>query len=241
MSACYPPRTSVKKRIKAKKALRRLRTIVNILIRELQRKLPKHLLFDIYQTDFLFYQQVLKQQPKDKNKTYSLHERDVYVICKGKDHKKSEYGNKVSIASTKDSNIIVAVARDKKNIHDKTLEDVIDNADNNREKPIKQAVCDRGYRGVKQINGTKIILPNRPLKRDNRYQRDKKRRLCKRRAAIEPIIGHLKQDYKYPRNYLKGQTGDEFNVFMAACAWNLNKWIIFYYFLLFFIFIAKNQ
>ena len=123
----------------------------------------------------------------------------------------------------------------------KTLEDVIDNADNNREKPIKQAVCDRGYRGVKQINGTKIILPNRPLKRDNRYQRDKKRRLCKRRAAIEPIIGHLKQDYKYPRNYLKGQTGDEFNVFMAACAWNLNKWIIFYYFLLFFIFIAKNQ
>jgi hypothetical protein len=49
-------------------------------------------------------------------------------------------------------------------------------------KPIKQAVCDRGYVGAN------IILPKKALKRDNRYQRDKKRKLCKRRAAIEPII-----------------------------------------------------
>jgi IS5 family transposase len=44
------------------------------------------------------------QQPKDKNKIYSLHEPDVYVIAKGKDHKQYEYGNKVSIVSTKDTN-----------------------------------------------------------------------------------------------------------------------------------------
>ncbi|VVM18005.1 Mobile element protein, partial [uncultured Gammaproteobacteria bacterium] len=36
-------------------------------------------------------QQVLAQQPKDKNKIYSLHEPDVYVIAKGKDHKQYEY------------------------------------------------------------------------------------------------------------------------------------------------------
>jgi hypothetical protein len=41
----------------------------------------------------LFYQRVLAQQPKDKNKIYSLHEPDVYVIAKGKDHKQYEYGN----------------------------------------------------------------------------------------------------------------------------------------------------
>jgi hypothetical protein len=40
----------------------------------------------------LFYQKVLAQQPKDKNKIYSLHEPDVYVIAKGKDHKQYEYG-----------------------------------------------------------------------------------------------------------------------------------------------------
>jgi hypothetical protein len=35
-------------------------------------------LFETYQKDFLFYQQVLAQQPKDKNKIYSLHEPDVH-------------------------------------------------------------------------------------------------------------------------------------------------------------------
>jgi hypothetical protein len=37
----------------------------------------------------------------------------VYVIAKGKDHKQYEYGNKVSIVSTKDTNIIVGVASQK--------------------------------------------------------------------------------------------------------------------------------
>jgi IS5 family transposase len=44
-----------------------------------------------------------------------------------------------------------------------------------------------------------------------------------RRAAIEPIIGHLKSDFRLSRNLLKGQVGDEINVLMAACAWNLKK------------------
>ena len=87
-------------------------------------------------------------------------------------------------------------------------------------------MCDRGYVGVKEVLGAKIILPKKALKRDNRYQRDKKRKLCKRRAAIEPIIGHLKSDFRLSRNLLKGQVGDEINVLMAACAWNLRKWLI---------------
>ncbi|CAC9444330.1 ISPg7, transposase [uncultured Gammaproteobacteria bacterium] len=232
----------VKKRAKAKKALTRLRTIANKLIRELQRKLPTHSLFETYQKDFLFYQQVLAQQPKDKNKIYSLHEPDVYVIAKGKDHKQYEYGNKVSIVSTKDTNIIVGVASHDKNIHDsKTLTVAISHANSNRNrnkpikqhanrnrnrnKPIKQAVCDRDYVGAKIVLGANIILPKKALKRDNRYQRDKKRKLCKRRAAIEPIIGHLKSDFRLSRNLLKGQVGDEINVLMAACAWNLRKWL----------------
>jgi hypothetical protein len=46
-----------------------------------------------------------------------------------------------------------------------------------------------------------IILPKKALKRDNRYQRDKKRKLCKRRAAIEPIIGHFKSDFRLSRKH----------------------------------------
>ena len=80
-----------------------------ILIRELRRGLPQHCLFECYQQDFLMYERVLNQQPKDKNKIYSLHEPQVYCMAKGKDHKPYEYGSRASIASTATSNIIVGV------------------------------------------------------------------------------------------------------------------------------------
>jgi IS5 family transposase len=216
----------VKRRAKAKRALKRLRTIAGILIRELRRTLPKHRLFEHHQKDFLFYERVLNQQPKDRNKIYSLHEPDVYCIGKGKDHKQYEYGNKVSISATATTNIIVGVVSHATNCHDNhTLPDVLAQIERTRGTPVKDAVCDRGYRGKKPAGDTAIILPASPLKRDNRYQRDKKRKRCRRRAAIEPIIGHLKTDFRLTRNFLKGITGDIINVLMAACAWNLNKWL----------------
>lgn len=216
----------VKKRKKAKRALKRLRTIANALIRELRRKLPSYALFEQHQSDFLMYEKVLAQQPKDKNKIYSLHEPQVYCIAKGKDHVQYEYGNKVSVASTAKSNIIVGVVSHPKNIHDNhTLQDVLDHIVQSRGKDVLKAVCDRGYRGKKQFDETEIILPKKALKKDNRYQRDKKRKQCQRRAAIEPIIGHLKSDHRLSRNFLKGEIGDDINLLMAATAWNLKKWL----------------
>ena len=81
----------VKRRSKAKKALKRLRTIAGILLRELQRQLPEEILKQ-EEARFQLYQRVLAQQPKDKHKIYSLHEPDVYCVGKGKDHKPYEYG-----------------------------------------------------------------------------------------------------------------------------------------------------
>jgi len=217
----------VKKRTKAKKALKRLRTIAHTQIIELRRELPSYMLFEFYQKDFLFYEKVLAQKPKDKNKVYSLHEPASYCIGKGKDHKQYEYGNKVSVATTATTNIIVGAVSHPTNIHDNhTLPEVLQHITDSRGKAVQQAICDRGYRGKSQFDETKIILPKPPLKRDNRYQRDKKRRQCKRRAAIEPIIGHLKSDYRLSRNYLKGIAGDEINLLLAATAWNLKQWII---------------
>lgn len=216
----------VKKRKKAKRALKRLRTIANILIRELRRQLPCWTLFEHDQSDFLLYEKVLAQQPKDKNKIYSLHEPQVYCIAKGKDHVQYEYGNKVSVASTATSNIIVGVVSHPKNAYDgDTLCEVLEHITNIRGKDVSQAVCDRGYRGRKKVNETDIILPSKGLKKDNRYQRDKKRKQCRRRAAIEPIIGHLKSDFRLSRNFLKGEVGDHINLLMAATAWNLKKWL----------------
>jgi len=224
----------VKKRAKAKKALTRLRTIAHKQIRELRRKLPSYLLFEQHQKDFLFYERVLAQQPKDKNKIYALHEPHVYCIGKGKDHKQYEYGNKISIATTAKGNIIVGAVSHEEHLHDNhTLPDVLEHISVSRGKAVKQGVCDRGYRGKSQFDETQIVLPKKPLKRDNHYQRDKKRKQCKRRAAIEPIIGHLKSDFRLSRNFLKGIIGDEINVLLAATAWNLRQWIIAFLCLLF--------
>jgi adenosyl cobinamide kinase/adenosyl cobinamide phosphate guanylyltransferase len=41
-------------------------------------------------------------------------------------------------------------------------------------------------------------------------------------SLIEKTTLHLKSDFRLSRNLLKGQVGDEINVLMAACAWNLN-------------------
>lgn len=170
---------------------------------------------------------------KDSNKVLSLHETHVYDITKGKDHKKYEYGKKASITATKDSGVIIGVAAHDTNNHDlKTLESALTCANKTRNTPIIEAICDRGYRGVKEVLGTTISIPSAPLKHDTEYQMNKKREKFKRRAAIEPIIGHLKSDFRLARNYLKGFIGDQINLLLAAISWNLKKWINLYFYAL---------
>jgi IS5 family transposase len=222
-----------KKIKKARASIKRLRTIVGVLIRDISRLLPQEQL-QKHQEKFELFERVRKQQIKDTNKVLSLHEQHVYAITKGKDHKKYEYGTKASIVTTKDSGVIVGVSAHEKNEHDsKTLQAALTSANATRNTPIEEAICDRGYRGVKDVLGTKICIPAAPLKRDTECQKQKKREKFKRRAAIEPIIGHLKSDYRLARNYLKGFVGDQINLFLAATAWNLKKWMNLYFFAVF--------
>lgn len=126
-------------------------------------------------TDFLLYGRILNQRPQDNHKIYSLHEPQTYCIAKGKDHKAYEYGAKTSIASTAKSNMIVGVATHETNLHDShTLPEILNHIKVSRGKRAKQVVCDRGYRGKNEVDGTKIILPKKTLIRDSRYQGDKK-------------------------------------------------------------------
>jgi hypothetical protein len=134
--------------------LKRLRTIAHTLIRELRRRLPAELVSQ-YQADFELYERVLNQQPKDKNKIYSLHEPQVCYIAKGKDHKAYEYGAKASVVSTAKDGIILAAVHHEKPVHDNhSLPEVIERAMWVRDKPIKAAICDRGYRGKRQFGDT---------------------------------------------------------------------------------------
>lgn len=222
-----------KKRKKAKASIKRLKTIAKTLIRDMNRKFDDNQMRK-YEKDFELYTQILLQERYTKNKIYSLHEIHAYAINKGKDHKGYEYGTKASIVTTKNSGIIVGVSAHSKNEHDsKTLKAALSSAKENTTKPIKEAICDRGYRGVKEVLDIKISIPGTVLKRDTKYQKDKKREKFRRRAAIEPIIGHLKSDHRMQRNYLKGFIGDEINLLLAASAFNLKKWMNIYFYALF--------
>ena len=45
----------------------------------------------------------------------------------------------------------------------------------------------------------------------------------KRRAAVEPSIGHLKAEHRLERNRLKGVAGDALNAILSAAAMNFHK------------------
>ena len=54
------------------------------------------------------------------------------------------------------------------------------------------------------------------------------RREMKRRAAVEPVIGHLKAEHRMDRNNLKGREGDRINAVLAAAGYNfglLLRWL----------------
>ena len=184
----------------------------------------------------------IKQKRYDKDKIYSLHENHIYVIAKGKDHKQYEFGTKASIVTTKDTNIILGVVSHEKNEHDsKTIESALIHAQTNIAKAIKEAICDRGYRGVKKVTIQKdetnidiaISIPGTYRKKDTRYEKKKKEEKFKRRASIEPVIGHMKHNYGLSKNYLKGFIGDQINLLLSTTAWNLKKWINIYFFEIF--------
>jgi transposase, IS5 family len=208
---------------KAIAAQRRLKTIAGRLIRELERKLPASTLAS-YSEELKLFQQILNQKKDSKNKIYSIHEPQVYCISKGKEHKKYEYGSKVSIVVTKNSGIIVGAVNFSKNHYDgHTLPEALKQTKELVGKMPEVAICDRGYKGNKFIDGTQIVIPKAPGKRTSVYERQKARKRFRKRAGIEPIIGHLKSDFKLIRNYLKGSVGDSINLMLAATAFNLRK------------------
>ena len=85
------------------------------------------------------------------------------------------------------------------------------------------AVVDRGCRGKKEIEGTAIEIPSRAKAKATAYQKRKARELFRKRAGIEPIISHLKQDHRMLINYLKVNIGDEINALMAGAAFNFKR------------------
>jgi len=216
-------RNHPKHRKKAIRADNKMKTIAGRLVRELDRKLPPH---HCYNPQLMLYKRVLAQKKEDSNKIYSLHEPDVKCISKGKEHKKYEFGNKVSILRTKTSGVIVGAMSFDTNLYDgHTLEPALEQYERLNGKRPQKVIADLGYRGKKQIGETQIVTPDRFKKITTKYQKQKHKKDMGRRSSIEPIIGHVKQDHRLGRNYLKGLPGDHINILLAAAAFNFKRFI----------------
>ena len=213
-----------KNKTKVAAAKRRVRTIANALLRDIKRKLPEDRLTALHE-ELALYDKAINQERHDSNKIYSLHEPDVRCICKGKEHKKYEFGNKVSIAMTKTSCIIVGAKSFRNEYDGDTLPEVLAQIASITGHSPEKALCDRGFRGRKKVGDTAIILPCTPPADATEHFKRKARKDFGRRSAIEPVIGHLKHDFRMARNYLKGTIGDAINLLLAAAAFNFKKWM----------------
>lgn len=228
-------RYSHAKQMKRKqKMLKQLKTRVERVYRDIERQLPTQssevqLAFkDTMQKS----ERILTQQKQDKNKLYSFHAPEVECISKGKAHKKYEFGVKVGITVTNKSNFVLGARSFPGNPYDgHTLHSCLEQAEILSGTRAKEAFVDLGYRGV-EVDGVTIYKARQ--KRGINTRRLK----CalKRRNAIEPIIGHMKNDGMLGRNYLKGTLGDEMHAILCGAGHNIRLilrqlrffWLFFY-------------
>jgi IS5 family transposase len=213
------PRT----RPQARKAARRLKTIAGRLVRELERKLPAG---HRHQALLTLCRRVLAQKRHDENKIYSLHEPHVYCLAKGKAHKEYEFGAKASLVVGKTHGVILGALNLEQNTYDgHTVEPALAQVERVAGYRPEKGIADRGYRGRKHYGSTELLIPAAPKPDATDYARRQARKRFRRRAAIEPRIGHLKSDFRLGRNFLRGVKGDAINLLLAATAANLSLWL----------------
>jgi IS5 family transposase len=206
-----------------------LKTIAGSQVRELERKMDEYQK-SYHKKEFEKYKKVISQQKHDTDKIYSLHKPFTKCIAMGKAHKQYEFGNKVGLITSgnhgknKKRKIILAIKGFLENPFDgHTIDPLLNQMKENGLNLPKELAYDRGGKGKSEINGVKIIIPSPPKKTQTQYQQQTKRLKCRTRAAIEPIIGHLKTDFRLAQNYLWGEAGVQINAYLSATAWNLKK------------------
>jgi len=165
------------------------------------------------------------------NRVYSLHEKDVAAIRKGKSFPSCEFGSLVSLAKN-DDGLILSHQEYQRNMADvKTLGRVIAGIKRNTGQCPDDITADRGFDQslTKQENcrrrwgAKRMAIPKKGKLPHPDSKEPWFRRALKQRVKIEPIIGHLKCDHRMNRCRYKGKVGDTVNVIWATLAWNTKK------------------
>jgi IS5 family transposase len=223
---------------RAKKALRKLKTYLGRVMRDIARKIDGDLRLETAFARLLSLARRVRDQERGQRgpKVYSLHAPEVECIGKGKPHKPYEFGVKVSVATTlkhaKGGQFVTHVQALPGNPYDgHTLARIIPAIEALLGNTIERLHTDAGYRGHNAPPDYKFKIYTSKQKR--RVTPQIKREM-KRRSAIEPVIGHLKNEHRMDRNYLGGRHGDANNAILAAVGYNfrrLIRWLRLLFFL----------
>jgi len=217
---------------RADRSLRKLKTYLGRVIRDIERRIAGNEgLQETLLRPLSLARRVLEQQRRQRGrKVYSLHAPEVECIGKGKAHRPYEFGVKVSVATTvkhsAGGQFVTHVAVLPGNPYDgHTLATIIPQMEALIGNLIDRCITDAGYRGHNAPPDHKFKVYTAGQKRRVTPQI---KREFKRRAAIEPVIGHLKEEHRMGRNYLAHASGDAINALLAAAGYNfrrLIKWL----------------
>ena len=217
---------------RANKALRKLRTFLGRVERDIARRIKSDEgLRDVFRRPLYLSERVREQRQKQRGKKiYSLHAPEVECIGKGKAHRPYEFGVKVSVATTlhasKGGQFVTHVKAMPGAPYDgHTLAVVIPEMERQIGATVQRIVADRGYRGgnAPETHKFRVFIAGQ-----RRRVTEKIKRELRRRSAVEPVIGHLKADHRLGRNHLAHTTGDAANAVLAAAGYNfrrLLKWL----------------
>jgi len=215
---------------RARRALKFLRIRLGRVIRDIRRKIAGNEGLQARFADLLaLAHQVRFQDHRQRgHKVYALHAPEVECIGKGKARAPYEFGCKVSIATpaTKPKGgqfVLHAKALHGNPFDGHTLGPVIADLEKLTGVETRRIHVDKGYRGHNHKEKFRVWITGqvrrvtRPIRRE-----------MKRRAAVEPVIGHTKAEHRLGRNYLKGRDGDRSNAVLAAAGYNFSlllRWL----------------
>ena len=212
---------------RANRALRRVRTYLGRVFRDIVRKTKDNAnLRQVFAEPLSLAFRVRHQRQNQRGrKVYSLHAPEVECIGKGKAHRPYEFGVKVSVATTltrsKGGQFIAHVKALPGNPYDgHTLETVIPEIETQIGANLARIVADRGYRGhnAPPDHKMKVYISGQKRGLTDAIKRD-----LRRRSAVEPVIGHAKGEHRMDRNFLKGAHGDAANAVLAAAGYNFRR------------------
>jgi len=215
---------------RARRALKFLRTRLGRVIRDIRRKIAGNPALEERCGPLLDLALRVRHQDHRQRgpKVYSLHAPEVECIGRGKTRSPYEFGCKVSITTPvtapKGGQFVLHAKALHGNPYDgHTLGPVIADLEKLTGVEVRRIHVDKGYRGHNHPNRFRVWISGQVRRVTTAIRRE-----MRRRAAIEPVIGHLKSDHRMARNYLKGRDGDRANAVLAAAGYNfalLLRWL----------------